>query len=239
MSNTGSRNVVRVNGSLTLFSAEGVQLSSQPVRFWVGENRLPESHLRKGGGESVLGHRAGSTGQSDRQAAGAGADRRGGVPLMTAGSPRSPQSVAPVTASNIRLHLPWFGNSLPLGASPFARHNDSIPVRSPTQPMESTKCKKIALSVLVLAGLFHLRPGTGCLQLRQGLCHLGAHPSRTTSVVADSDNRDFGGLSLDLSKSFGSNVYGRVGTEYTSRSSGNDSMAISSLGWGFTPSAPA
>lgn len=48
VSNTGSRNVVRVNGSLTLFSAEGVQLSTQPVRFWVGENRLPESYLRKG-----------------------------------------------------------------------------------------------------------------------------------------------------------------------------------------------
>jgi hypothetical protein len=31
VSNSGSRNVVRVNGSLTLFSAEGVQLSSQPV----------------------------------------------------------------------------------------------------------------------------------------------------------------------------------------------------------------
>ena len=48
VSNTGSRNVVRVNGSLTLFSAEGVQLGTQPVRFWVGENRLPESYLRKG-----------------------------------------------------------------------------------------------------------------------------------------------------------------------------------------------
>ena len=48
VSNTGSRNVVRVNGSLTLFSADGVQLSSEPVRFWVGENRLPESYLRKG-----------------------------------------------------------------------------------------------------------------------------------------------------------------------------------------------
>ena len=48
VSNTGSRNVVRVNGSLTLFSAEGVQLATQPVRFWVGENRLPESYLRKG-----------------------------------------------------------------------------------------------------------------------------------------------------------------------------------------------
>ncbi|MNT71746.1 hypothetical protein D3C72_2102690 [compost metagenome] len=25
-----------------------MQLSTQPVRFWVGENRLPESYLRKG-----------------------------------------------------------------------------------------------------------------------------------------------------------------------------------------------
>ncbi len=48
VSNSGSRNVVRVNGTLTLFSAEGVQLSTQPARFWVGENRLPESYLRKG-----------------------------------------------------------------------------------------------------------------------------------------------------------------------------------------------
>lgn len=48
VSNTGSRNVVRVNGSVTLFSAEGVQLSTQPARFWVGENRLPDSYLRKG-----------------------------------------------------------------------------------------------------------------------------------------------------------------------------------------------
>ena len=56
----------------------------------------------------------------------------------------------------------------------------------------------------------------------------------------DGENRDFGGLSLDLSKSFTSNVYGRIGSEYTSRSSGNDSMAISSLGMGvYTPSAPA
>ena len=47
VSNTGSRNVVRVNGSLTLFSADGVQ-PSEPVRFWVGENRLPDSYLRMG-----------------------------------------------------------------------------------------------------------------------------------------------------------------------------------------------
>ncbi|MFC5704864.1 DUF3157 family protein [Aeromonas eucrenophila] len=48
LSNTGSRNVVRVNGSVTLFNAKGTQLSSQEVHFWVGENRLPDSYLRKG-----------------------------------------------------------------------------------------------------------------------------------------------------------------------------------------------
>ncbi|WP_349921289.1 DUF3157 family protein [Aeromonas veronii] len=48
LSNTGTRNVVRVNGSVTLFSEQGVQLGSQPVRLWAGENRLPESYLRKG-----------------------------------------------------------------------------------------------------------------------------------------------------------------------------------------------
>ena len=48
VSNTGSRNVVGVRGMVTLFSADGVQLSRQEARFWVGENRLPESYLRKG-----------------------------------------------------------------------------------------------------------------------------------------------------------------------------------------------
>ena len=48
LSNTGTRNVVRVRGTVTLFSEQGVQLASEEVRFWVGENRLPESYLRKG-----------------------------------------------------------------------------------------------------------------------------------------------------------------------------------------------
>lgn len=48
LSNSGTRNVVRVNGRVTLFSEQGVQLASQEVRFWAGENRLPESYLRKG-----------------------------------------------------------------------------------------------------------------------------------------------------------------------------------------------
>lgn len=48
VSNTGSRSVVRVSGSVTLFSEQGAQLVKQEARFWVGENRLPESYLRKG-----------------------------------------------------------------------------------------------------------------------------------------------------------------------------------------------
>jgi hypothetical protein len=48
VSNTGSRSVVRVRGSVTLFSEQGAQLAKQEARFWVGENRLPESYLRKG-----------------------------------------------------------------------------------------------------------------------------------------------------------------------------------------------
>ena len=48
VSNTGRRSVVRVRGSVTLFSEQGAQLVKQEARFWVGENRLPESYLRKG-----------------------------------------------------------------------------------------------------------------------------------------------------------------------------------------------
>ncbi|MFB2864141.1 DUF3157 family protein [Aeromonas sp. MdU4] len=48
VSNTGSRNVVGVRGWVTLFSEQGVQLSRQEARFWVAENRLPETYLRKG-----------------------------------------------------------------------------------------------------------------------------------------------------------------------------------------------
>lgn len=48
VSNTGTRNVVGVNGMVTLFSADGVQLGRQEARFWVAENRLSETYLRKG-----------------------------------------------------------------------------------------------------------------------------------------------------------------------------------------------
>lgn len=46
--NTGSRNVVGVRGHVSLFDPQGVQLSRQEARFWVAENRLPETYLRKG-----------------------------------------------------------------------------------------------------------------------------------------------------------------------------------------------
>ncbi|MGL5976669.1 MAG: DUF3157 family protein, partial [Aeromonas sobria] len=48
VSNSGNRNVVGVRGMVTLFSADGVQLSRQEARFWVAENRLPETYLRTG-----------------------------------------------------------------------------------------------------------------------------------------------------------------------------------------------
>lgn len=48
LSNSGTRNVVRVNGRVTLFNEQGTQLGTQEIRFWAGENRLPESYLRKG-----------------------------------------------------------------------------------------------------------------------------------------------------------------------------------------------
>mgnify|MGYP001011365671 FL=1 len=48
--------------------------------------------------------------------------------------------------------------------------------------------------------------------------------------------RDFGGVTLDLSKSFANNFYGRLLSEGTSAQHGNDSMGIGSLGIGvFTP----
>ncbi|MFQ2786188.1 autotransporter [Aeromonas caviae] len=96
--------------------------------------------------------------------------------------------------------------------------------------------QKIALSVLVLAGLSSTSVlAQDAFSYAKGSA-TWAHTKSDYIGGKDGENRDFGGLSLDLSKSFGSNVYGRVGTEYTSRSSGNDSMAISSLGVGvFTP----
>ncbi len=46
--NTGTHNVVGVRGYVSLFDGQGVQLARQEARFWVAENRLPETYLRKG-----------------------------------------------------------------------------------------------------------------------------------------------------------------------------------------------
>ena len=96
--------------------------------------------------------------------------------------------------------------------------------------------QKIALSVLVLAGLSSTSVlAQDAFSYAKGSA-TWAHTKSDYIGGKDGENRDFGGLSLDLSKSFTSNVYGRIGSEYTSRSSGNDSMAISSLGMGvYTP----
>ncbi|MDF2391257.1 outer membrane beta-barrel protein [Aeromonas sp. 2MA4] len=100
--------------------------------------------------------------------------------------------------------------------------------------------KKVALSVLVLAGF----ASTSALAqdafsyAKGGLtwAHTKSDYIGDKLDGKDSNNRDFGGLNLDVSKSFGSNFYGRMGSEYTSRNDGNDSMGISSLGLGvYTP----
>ena len=96
--------------------------------------------------------------------------------------------------------------------------------------------QKLALSVLVLAGLSSTSVlAQDAFSYAKGAA-TWAHTKSDYVGGKDSNNRDFGGLSLDLSKSFGSNFYGRFGSEYSSRNSGNDSMAISNLGMGvFTP----
>ena len=54
--------------------------------------------------------------------------------------------------------------------------------------------------------------------------------------ASNQGSRDFGGVTLDLSKSFSNNFYGRLLSEGTSAQHGNDSMGIGSLGIGvFTP----
>ena len=54
--------------------------------------------------------------------------------------------------------------------------------------------------------------------------------------ASNQGTRDFGGVTLDLSKSFSNNFYGRLLSEGTSAQHGNDSMGIGSLGIGvFTP----
>ncbi|MFG0833848.1 autotransporter outer membrane beta-barrel domain-containing protein [Aeromonas bivalvium] len=96
--------------------------------------------------------------------------------------------------------------------------------------------KKITLSIMALAACSSASVmAQDAFSYAKGAA-IWTHTQSDFIGGKDSDNRDFGGLSLDLSKSFGSNVYGRLGSEYSSRNSGNDSMAISNLGVGvFTP----
>ncbi|MEG0008349.1 autotransporter [Aeromonas lusitana] len=96
--------------------------------------------------------------------------------------------------------------------------------------------QKVALSILVLAGLSSTSAfAQDAFSYAKGAV-TWAHTKSDYVGGKDSNNRDFAGMSLDLSKSFGSNFYGRLGSEYTSRNSGNDSMGTTSLGMGvFTP----
>ncbi|QWZ79827.1 MULTISPECIES: outer membrane beta-barrel protein [Aeromonas] len=105
--------------------------------------------------------------------------------------------------------------------------------------------KKATVSLLVLAGFastsalaqdaFSYAKG-GLTWAHTKSDYLSQDSAAFPRDAASKGTRDFGGLSLDLSKSFGSNFYGRAGTEFTSRNDGNDSMSISSLGIGvFTP----
>ena len=47
VTNLASGSVVRVQGRLTFYSAQGAQLSQQETPFWQAEYRLPESYLRQ------------------------------------------------------------------------------------------------------------------------------------------------------------------------------------------------
>ena len=47
VTNLVAGSVVRVQGRITLYSAQGVQLSQQESPFWQAEYRLPESYLRQ------------------------------------------------------------------------------------------------------------------------------------------------------------------------------------------------
>ena len=47
VSNLAAGSVVGVQGRITLYSAQGVQLSQQESPFWQAEYRLPESYLRQ------------------------------------------------------------------------------------------------------------------------------------------------------------------------------------------------
>lgn len=99
---------------------------------------------------------------------------------------------------------------------------------------------KTAISLLVLAGFASTSAlAQDAFSYAKGSATWAHTKSDYLNGKSSNDSkgtRDFGGLSLDLSKSFGSNFYGRAGTEFTSHNNGNDSMSISSVGVGvFTP----
>ncbi|PJG58293.1 autotransporter [Aeromonas cavernicola] len=100
--------------------------------------------------------------------------------------------------------------------------------------------KKAAVSLLVLAGAVSTSAlAQDAFSYAKGAATWAHTQSDYLNGAFSKDNagrRDFGGLSVDLSKSFATNFYGRAGSEYTSRSNGNDSMSLSSAGVGvFTP----
>ncbi|MBS4688458.1 autotransporter [Aeromonas sobria] len=104
--------------------------------------------------------------------------------------------------------------------------------------------KKATVSLLVLAGFastsamaqdaFSYAKGSATwAHTKSDYLNNGLTFPRDTS---NQGTRDFGGVTLDLSKSFANNVYGRLLSEGTSAQHGNDSMGIGSLGIGvFTP----
>jgi len=105
--------------------------------------------------------------------------------------------------------------------------------------------KKVTASVLVLAGF-----ASASVMAQDAFSYAkgAATWAHTKSDYLSNNNllfprdasnqgtRDFGGLTLDISKSFANNFYGRLLSEGTSAQNGNDSMGIGSLGVGvFTP----
>lgn len=105
--------------------------------------------------------------------------------------------------------------------------------------------QKIALSILVLAGLssttvmaqdaFSYAKG-GLTWAHTKSNYLSNNKLLFPRDASSEGTRDFGGATLDLSKSFANHFYGRLGSEVTSAQNGNDGMAIGSLGIGaFTP----
>ncbi|MGY2438028.1 hypothetical protein ACW4FQ_33345, partial [Escherichia coli] len=83
--------------------------------------------------------------------------------------------------------------------------------------------KKITLSIMALAACSSASVmAQDAFSYAKGAA-IWTHTQSDFIGGKDSNNRNFGGLSLDLSKGFGSNVYGRLGSEYSARNSGNDS----------------